>query len=136
MKTIRVTEKHIRESEAGQCFRCAVARALQEKTGDSEAKVYSDDWILRLQVWSQSIVAPFVVMSFVQEFDSLPRTPTGKAVLPDRLEGRLAPFSFQIPSPRSRTWDDKCYGCEHYFKTKELDDEGYCKECQLEQAAV
>ncbi len=98
-------------------------------TGDDHANVYESDWLLRIEVWSRSIIAPWEVRQFTQDFDDLDRRKNGRAKLPRRLEEPIAPFTFEIPDPDDSEWDERCYNCEGFFKADELSDEGCCKEC-------
>jgi hypothetical protein len=127
---IQVLAKDVRAAVPGDCFRCAVALALQRATGDDHANVYEDDYQLRLEVWSRSIIAPWEVTQFVHALDDLPRTRTGRAKLPRKLDGDLTPPTFELPAADDPEWDERCPGCEQYIKADEQDDEGYCAECQ------
>lgn len=127
---VRVTAKDIRSGIAGDCFRCAVALAVQRATGDAEANVFEDySWTLRIEAWSRSVAAPCDVRFFTYNFDGLLRKRTNRAVLPARLEGDVAPFSFTLPADDDPEWDERCYRCEHFCKAEDLDDEGVCDEC-------
>lgn len=125
---VRVLDSHIRESECRECFRCAVARALQDATCDREAHVYTDDGIVKIRVWSQSALAPWEVAQFVHNYDALAaygETPHLPAMLPPELE----PFSFELPDAGDPAWEENCSECEELRPPAELDDEGVCTEC-------
>ncbi len=133
-QTIHVRVKHIRAGLGGDCFRCAVALALQEATGDDEANVYEDDYLTRLEVHGRSVVAPGEVRQYVWNYDAAPRLADGRPALAARLPERLRPFSFEIPDQNDPEWDERCYGCDEYFKADELDCEGCCGECHAKLA--
>lgn len=122
---IQVTEDDIKQGIAGDCHCCAIALALARHTGDGEPMVYVDEWQMRLQVWSRSIVAPWEVTRFIHDMDDESRDEEGHPILSSKHE----PFEFEIPEDDDNEWDDRCYGCEKYFKTEALDDEGYCEKC-------
>lgn len=128
--TVHVGAKDIRAAEAGDCFRCAVARAMQRATGDSEARVVEADWQLRLVVWGRLIVAPDDVRAFVRELDGLPRTRKNRPRLPKKLVEPVAPFTFELPAWSDPEWEEECQGCEQLFAPGDLDDDGYCEECR------
>lgn len=131
---VRVTAKDIRTGVPGDCFLCAVARALQRATGDSEANVYESSFVVYLQVWSRHIVAPLEVRRFSREFDGLDRTRGGRARLPKpddypQLE-HVRPFTFELPPLSDPAWREACSCCEELCDAAALDDEGVCPECQ------
>jgi len=128
---VRVTRKDIREGKAGDCFRCAVGRALHRATGDDHANVYVRDWTMYIEVWSRHIMSPDGVRQFVNEYDDLPRTADGKVFLPNSMPDSLKPFAFDLPPPGDPDWQERCYGCEGLFQPAELD-EGCCVECLKE----
>jgi hypothetical protein len=132
--TVRVTAEHIRSGLAGDCFRCAVALALDEATGDDECMVGEIDWILHLRVWNRVIVAPPEVRRFVFDLDGLDRGEGGRPKLPKKLKGTdVAPFVFTLPPPTDPAWKEQCHGCEQLFAPAELDSEGCCAECREEE---
>lgn len=131
---VAVTEEDIRGSEAGDCFRCAVAKSLHRCTGDDHANVYERDWIMYLEVWSRHIVAPIEVREFVENFDAQPRQAGSKSPrLPALLPEEVGPFTFELPPQTDPEWQERCTDCEELFASAELDDEGYCPECHAEQ---
>ena len=127
---ITVTEDDIRSGIAGDCLRCAVAKALQRRTKDDCAKVVEAYWNLRLEVWSRSIVAPIEVQDFILEFDQQERDEARHLILPGPLPPKLAPFSFEIPNSDDPEWLEECCKCQELKSPSELDGEGYCKECR------
>jgi hypothetical protein len=123
---VRVTAKDIREGGAGDCFRCAVAGALQRATGDNDAHVYESDFLVYLTAWSRHIHAPDRVRTFVLDYDECPvHERTG------RLPADLRPFVFTLPPQDDPEWLERCGGCEQLFAGSELDDEGICPECMV-----
>jgi len=112
---VRVSAGRIRAGEPGDCFRCAVALALQAATGDDHANVYEDDWRLWIEVHSRHIPAPDDVRRFVDNFD-------GGAV--------LRPFSFRLPPFTDPEWRERCGLCGCAFAAAELDDNGWCVGCR------
>ncbi len=135
MTTINVTHEDIRHGKAGDCFNCAVALALWRVTEDDHAQVFEADYLLRLECWSRSIVAPWEVTQFVGAFDSLERDDNGQVIFPDEMPDELQPFTFEIPDGNDPEWDEECPGCQRFIKADEQDDEGYCAEC-CEREAV
>lgn len=128
--TVQVTLEDMRQAEAGECFRCAVARALQRATGDSEANVYEDDFNVRLEAHGRSIVAPVAVRLFVWALDDLDRDEHGRPVLEFPLEEELLPPTFVLPDYSDPDWRERCARCGGYVQAGELDDEGHCSECR------
>lgn len=129
---VRVTKKDMREGVGGDCWRCAVSLALHRATGDDHANVYRSDWILYVEVWSRSILAPDEVRLFVDAYDELERQEDKTPILPDPLPDDLQPFTFELPPSDSPEWQERCYGCESLFDDADLDDEGNCEECRKE----
>lgn len=119
---VTVTAKDIREGVAGDCFRCAVGLALARHTKDDHSQVVEVDYILRINTQGRYIIAPEEVQTFVRDFDSV--------VAEGYRQIILKPFSFHIPKWKDSEWDDRCYGCEEFFKTSELDQEGNCVDCR------
>ncbi len=133
--TVRVLRRHIRQGIGGDCWGCALARALQEATGDKGANVFRRDYILRVEVWSRSVVASLRVAWFVNAFDDLDLRKDGRVKVPRVLPETLQPFSFELPALDSPEWVEKCYGCEELCDPKTLDAEGYCPDCRPEGSA-
>ena len=128
---IRVSASDIRNGRAADCFRCAVARALQRATGDDEAHVNEIDYLLRLHVWGRIFTAPQCVTDFIVAFDRhYERYDSGRVKLPRRLPEDVRPFSFTIPPLDDPEWEEQCYHCEELCDPKTLDDEGVCQECR------
>lgn len=129
---VRVTKNDIATGKAGDCFRCAVAMAVQRATGDTEANVVEIDYVFHIHAHSRYIPVPWSVRSFLVEFDhDLRRNEDGTVILSPTATS-VKPFVFSLPSFSSREWKEKCYGCEQLFDVKELDDEGNCPECVSE----
>lgn len=123
---VHVTAEDIREGVAGDCFSCAVARAVERATGDDHANLYRRDYVLYIEAWSRSVEAPPEVCRFVTAFDD---TPEGET--PADWYGRpLEPFAFELPHAKSREWKERCYGCEELFAPSKLDDDGCCPACR------
>jgi len=128
--TVRVTAKHIRDSEPGDCYRCAVAKAMAVATGDTEAHVVERDWSLCVVVRGRYLVAPWQARRFIYAYDALDRDADGRVVLPAELAEDLSPFDFDLPGLNDPAWQYECYGCEALFDPDDLDGAGCCPECR------
>jgi hypothetical protein len=126
----RVTTNDIRAGIAGDCHSCPGALALSRATKDTEPRISERGYDgLFVCVWGQWLEAPWELREFVRAFDALERGEDGKPTLPAKLDGDLAPFSFELPPLGSPPWKEECYCCENLFDPGELDDEGYCPDC-------
>jgi hypothetical protein len=131
MVRVIVTEEDIAAGIGGNCHRSPVAIAMARDTGDSEANVHEQDWMLRVEVWGRSMLAPYKVRKFVREFDALPRTEDGRLDDSNKDFVMPKPFKFELPEIQHPDWEERCYRCEELFDPSELDDEGTCEECRL-----
>jgi len=125
---VRVTRADCRTGEPGECFRCAVALALQRATGDSEAHVYESGWDGRmmLEVHARHIPAPISVRNFIWEFDDLLLRPDGRAIGADELRRPV----FTLPPLSDSEWQEECGCCQELLPPADLDDEGTCPDCR------
>ena len=121
MVEVSVTAADIATGEPENCYACPVALALVRTTGDASANVFRRDWVLRVEVWGRSIVAPAEVRDFVCSFD-------GYQGFQD-----VRPFAFSLPDDDSPEWKEQCQGCEGLFRCDELDDDGVCPNCLAEE---
>lgn len=128
MYTVNVSADDRAKGEAGNCFRCAVALAIQRATGDGHANVYEREWAMYLEVHGRHIVAPQRVRQFLYAFDALDREDK-RGRLPRVLPDELKCFTFTLPSLGDPEWKEQCCECESLVSASELDDEGACREC-------
>jgi hypothetical protein len=131
---VNATAGDIANGTAGDCHSCAVAMALTRSTRDSDAMVYERDWTMYLRVWSRLIVAPYDVRHFVQVFDGQPRTDDNRIDVKHPDYETMEPFAFDLPDQDDPEWQEECYECEDLCDPSDLDDEGYCKDCQAKAA--
>jgi len=128
--TVRVTAKHIRDSEPGDCYRCAVTLALAEAIGEDDVMVDDRDFVLHICVGDRWMVCPWQARRFIYAYDALDRDADGRVVLPAELAEDLAPFEFELPGLNGPAWQEACYRCEALFDPDELDGAGSCPECR------
>lgn len=105
---VTLTVDDIRTGVAGDCYRCAVALALQRATGDETAHVYEDEdesGLIRLEAHGRSVQAPERVTRFVWDYDSLERSSDGRPVITADKAAMLQPFTFTLPP------EEECEGC-------------------------
>lgn len=130
-RRIRITKADLAAGEAGNCFRCPVAVALQRATKDDHANVYERDWMTYIQVGALHLLAPYQVSNFVHAVDHAKRDEGGHPIIESLMpHERPKPFAFTLPPWKSPEWKESCYGCEELFQPEELDDEGNCEECR------
>lgn len=115
--TVHVRDSHIRAGVTCDTHRCAVARAMAEATGDTNAQVMEDASVMRLYVNGLSVAAPQEVRQFVWAFD-------------DGAE--VGPFTFELPTDADESWQADCYRCSELCDPADLDGEGNCPECRGE----
>jgi hypothetical protein len=140
MITVSVTEKHIREGLSGDCFFCAVALAVQEATGDSEASVvdtrYEGLWVL---AHGRSTKLPFCPAGqLVWAFDNHETVGGGclRLKLGPELPPDLQPLTFELPDLDDKEeWQPDCYECGERYPEAELDEEGVCEHCRKKAGA-
>jgi hypothetical protein len=134
---VRVTEQHIRDSEPGNCFRCAAAIAVAAATGDDQSNVYEKFGLTYIETHSLHVIAPVEVRRLVRALDDLDRYTKGprkgRAKLPKKLPDELAPVEFELPAWDDPEWQEQCCQCEELFAPANLDGDGFCSECQEEQ---
>jgi hypothetical protein len=108
-----------------------MALALQEATGDDEARVYERDWVMYVEVHGRHLRAPAEVRRFVNLYDAMGIDEAGNRVRPDRLTAAdLKPFTFALPPRDDPEWEVRSCCCEELFPPNELDDEGVCPDCK------
>jgi hypothetical protein len=128
---VKVLAKRIRKGIAGDCHGCPVAKAILETLSERhcEPQLVDIEWVTYVVVWGRYLPAPAAVREFMWAFDSLPRTKAGRAKLPKKLAGDLAPFSFTLPPFESGDWLDSCSRCGRVFEESELNGDGACHDC-------
>lgn len=115
---VEVTAEDIAKGTARDCYRCAVALAMNRAFGEtSESHVYEMDFHTWLSTWHLNIRCPWVVFDFLRDFDGY----TGD---------QPKPFTFELPDLASSEWEERCYSCENLFSPDALDDRGNCPDCK------
>ncbi len=118
---VHVTEEDIHAGEKHGCYTCPVALAMLRAAKDRQcgANVFRDnDYRLRCELWSLSVLATSEVREFVHAYDE------GFAV---------EPFAFTLPAADAPEWKESCGNCGACVPQGEIDEDGVCEECREEQ---
>jgi hypothetical protein len=127
-----VTLENIAAGLIGDCYRCPVALALAEATGDRKATVYGSGRRIWLEVNGRAILALPEVREFVRDFDALPRGADGRPDVAHERYRPLEPFAFTLPGPDDPEWWVACSRCGDLSDPSRRGADGECAECRAE----